>query len=66
MPMLDVERRIFDEHLEEWLRSHAGQVVLIKDSDVVGFFDDETAALGEGARRFGLTSFLVCRVALLC
>lgn len=60
--MLDVECRTFDEHLEEWLRSHSGRVVLIKDSDVVGFFDDEPAALGEGARRFGLTSFLVRRV----
>ena len=60
--MLDIERRVFDQHLEEWLVSHAGRVVLVKDSEVVGFFDDEWSALGEGARRFGLTSFLVRRV----
>jgi hypothetical protein len=60
--MLDVEQRVFDEHLADWLRSHAGRVVLVKDSDVIGFFDDEPAALEEGARRFGLVSFLVRRV----
>ena len=60
--MLEVERRTFDENLEKWLASHANRVVLIKEADVVGFFDDEVSAIEEGARRFGLTSFLVHRI----
>jgi len=60
--MLDQERTVFDEHLAEWLGSHRNQFVLIKGTEVVDFFPDDTSALEAGARQFGLTSFLVRQV----
>jgi hypothetical protein len=57
--MLEQERSVFDQHLAEWLTTYKGKFALIKGDEVVGFFDTGDAALAEGARRFGLTSFLV-------
>jgi hypothetical protein len=60
--MLEEERRFYAEHLDEWLSRLPGKFVLVKDSELVGAFDTVDEALAEGARRFGLTSFLVRRV----
>ncbi len=60
--MLDEEIKVFEDNLNTWLSQHKDRVVLIKDKQVIGFFDTETDALAEGARRFGLQSFLVRRV----
>jgi hypothetical protein len=60
--MLNEELAFFDKNLPEWLEKHAGRVVLVKGHELVGFFDDEGQAIGEGARRFGLQSFLVRRI----
>lgn len=60
--MLDEERKYFDEHLSDLLKQHSGRVVLIRGSKLVGVFDDEPAALAEGARLYGLQPFLVRRV----
>jgi len=48
--------------LPELLRQHEGQFVLIKGNVVAGFFADESSALREGYRRFGIVSFLVRRI----
>jgi hypothetical protein len=60
--MLEQERRFYDEQLEEWLSRYAGRFVLVKDGELIGTFDTVEEALAEGARRFGLSSFLVRRV----
>lgn len=60
--MLEQERAFYDQHLPEWLEQCPGRVALIKGQQLIGFFDVETDALREGARRFGLESFLVRRV----
>jgi hypothetical protein len=60
---LATELEFFDQHLDEWLTKHLGRVVLVKGRELVGVFDNEDDALAEGARRFGLTSFPVRRVA---
>jgi hypothetical protein len=44
------------------LIEHEGQFVLIKGTEVVGLFDDESDAIREGRRRFGLAPFLVKRI----
>ena len=62
-PMLEAETRFFDDHLNEWMATHVGRVVVVKGECLVGFYDDEDKALAGGARRFGLQSFLVRRVA---
>ena len=60
--MLETERQFYEENLEAWLRQYAGRFVLVKDRELVGVFDTVNDALAEGARRFGLQSFLVRRV----
>ncbi len=60
--MLEKERQFFEQNRSEWLKSAAGKFVLIKNDELVGLFDNPTAALSEGARRFGIESFLVRQV----
>ncbi len=60
--MLVAERQFFDENRAAWLGTHAGQFVLVKGRDLIGTFNTYDEALAEGARRFGLESFLVRQV----
>jgi hypothetical protein len=60
--MLEEELGYFEKNLSAWLERHTGRVALVKGRELVGFFDDEEQAIAEGARRFGLQSFLVRRV----
>lgn len=60
--MLDQERALFDAHRDAWLRDHRGEFALVKTDHVIGFFEQQDDALAEGARLFGLDSFLVRQV----
>ncbi len=60
--MLTQEIKFYDEHLQEWLKTNSKKFVLIKESDLIGFYNTFDEALSEGARRFGLESFLVRQV----
>lgn len=60
--MLEQEIHFFTDHLPEWLTLQRGKFALIKNQELIGFFDQVELALAEGARRFGLQSFLVRRV----
>ena len=57
------EMATYRARVHEWLPDREGQFVLIKGSEVVGFFPNQSEALREGNRRFGVVSFLVRRVA---
>ena len=60
--MLEQEREFFARNRAEWLRRHAGRVVLVKGERLVGVFNTIDEAVKEGARLFGLDSFLIRRV----
>lgn len=60
--MLEKERTFFQQHREEWLSKFPGKFVLVKGEELIGAFNTPDDALIEGARRFGLDSFLVRRV----
>jgi hypothetical protein len=60
--MLDKEIEFFNKSLAEWLKTNRGQIALVKDETLVGFFPDEISALTEGARQFGSEPGLVRRV----
>jgi hypothetical protein len=62
LTMLEQELHVYDEHLSEWLGQYRGRFVLVKGAELVGVFNTVDEALAEGARRFGLSSFLVRRV----
>lgn len=60
--MLNKEREYYSENLSLWLARYPGKFVLVKERELIGAFDTMDEALAEGARRFGLASFLVRRV----
>lgn len=57
--MLEKELEIYNNNLPEWLKTQSGKIVLIKDTNIIGFYNTMSEALGEGGRLFGLSSFLV-------
>lgn len=57
--MLDKERKYYEEHRAEWLSKYPDKIVLVKGEELIGTFDTLDDAMSEGARRFGLDSFLV-------
>ena len=60
--MLEKERQYFSENHAELLSRHLGKIVLVKGGELIGAFNTIEEALAEGARRFGLTPFLVREV----
>ncbi len=47
----------------EMAAEHEGEFVLIKGTEIGGFFPDDSSATREGYRRFGFVPFLVKQVA---
>lgn len=56
------ELKTFEAHKAALLESALGKYVLIKGSEIIGFYDRKEDALSEGYRRFRLKGFLVQRV----
>lgn len=56
------EMRTYEAHKAELLQTAPGKYALIKDSDVIGLYDDNEGALAEGYRLFRLKGFMVQRV----
>lgn len=58
---LDQETRTYQENLAAW-KEHEGRFVVIRGTEVAGFFDDYEEALDNGYKRFGVTAFFVKQV----
>lgn len=61
--MLDIELAFYEEQRADLLARHAGMFALVKGRELIGVFNTIEEALGEGARRFGLDSYLIRQVA---
>jgi hypothetical protein len=59
---LETEIAAFNQKLPELLKQHSGRVALFKETDLIGVFDNEHAAIEHGAGMYGLSPFLVRRV----
>lgn len=59
MDTLKVESDTYAKAEQDLKKSAPGKFVLIKGSEIIGFFDDLDTALTEGTRRFGLEPYLV-------
>lgn len=61
---LSTELGVFEQHRQEWSRSHPGDYVVIQDDVVVeGFFSNYAEAFKAGLQKFGVRrSFLVKQV----
>ncbi|HTZ96031.1 MAG TPA: hypothetical protein VMB18_06520 [Terriglobales bacterium] len=60
---LAVELEYYSQHKPEWLAQKTGQYVVIKDTDLLGFYPDFEAAYRAGAASYGLDKdFLVKQI----
>lgn len=59
---LETELRFFNERRPQLLQDAPGKFVLIKDEELVGVFDSETAAIRHGYETLGNVPFLVKKV----
>lgn len=62
MAELEIERGVYLKNLDEWRRSHEGEFVLIKGSDVIGFFESLEEAFNKGTSLYQLEPFFVQRI----
>jgi len=57
------ELSVFEQHREEWSRSHPGKYVAIQDDVIEGFFGTYADAFRAGLMKFGVRrGFLVKQV----
>ena len=59
---LEKEAVFFNSKLEEWRQTHLGQFVVIKEDQVLGFYDSLEQAFSEGSKKFGLADFFVMQI----
>lgn len=57
--MLEQELEYFERNLSAWLTENQGRFALVHGQELVGMFNTNDDALSEGARQFGLSSFLI-------
>lgn len=57
--ILERERNCFDAKKSEWLIHHEGKFVLIREGEVLGFFDTADLAYVAGLERFGNVPLLI-------
>ena len=62
MEPLERELKFFAENKAKWAGNYPGKFALVKEQELIGFFDQPESALAEGARLFGTESFLVRQV----
>ncbi len=60
--ILDIERAFFEQHRTEWLQEHSGKFAVVKNEDLIGFFDTAESAIQAGAARVGHEPFLIKQV----
>ena len=61
---LEMEIQVFEEHREEWSRTHLGKYVVIQDKKILDeFFDEYADAFRAGLENFGASrNFLVKQI----
>ena len=62
MNSLEIERKVFDEHVESWRGPQMGKFVLIKNTKIVGFYDSLQDAFNAGAKLYGMEDFFVDQI----
>jgi hypothetical protein len=60
---LSAETGLYETHKAEWLKSHRDQFVVVKGTEVLGFFTNFHEAYYTGVENYGInTDFLVKRI----
>jgi len=61
-PALEKDYEYFQSIKAGLLKEHAGKFVLIRNGEVVGFYDTDEAAYEEGVKRFGNVPILIAKI----
>lgn len=56
------ELQVYDTNKAEWLNARAGKYVLIKGTEVFGFFDSLDEAVQSGFKKFGPVPFFTKQI----
>jgi len=56
------ELRVFHHHVQEWREKHLGKFVLIKGSEVIGFYSSLDEAFRAGSAKYGLDEFFIHQI----
>lgn len=59
---LAIELDLYDLRKNEWLKHHCEEYVVIKNTEVLGFYPEFKDAYTAGVRKWGVTDFLVKQV----
>lgn len=59
MDGLLTEQSIFEKHLTSWRNTNLGQYVLIKETEIIGFYPSLEKAFNMGLAKFGVEDFFV-------
>lgn len=61
--MLEKEFEYYIAHQDEFVKKHNGKVLVIKDENIIGIYDDEITAINETSKTYDVGTFLVHRCA---
>lgn len=62
---LRTDFEFFEKHRKQWFQEHGPKYVVIHQGEVLGFFDDYSAALRSGVTKYGVNSeFLIQQVCI--
>jgi hypothetical protein len=56
------EQAVYEANQRQWILDHEGKHVLIRDTEVVGFYKSRDEALNAGYSRFGVCPLFVKQV----
>ena len=59
---LEREQAVYETNRQRWVLEHEGKHVLIRDDEVVGFYESRYDALEAGYSRLGVSPLLVKQV----
>lgn len=57
--MLNKEYKYYQKHQETFLKQYKGKVLVIKEENIVGIFDDEVTAYKDSVAKYKLGTFLI-------
>lgn len=59
---LEIEKKYYIEHVSEWIEANQFKFVLIKNEELIGFFNSIQEAFKTGLSRFGLDDFFIKQI----
>ena len=59
---LATEKGVFDVHYNDWVKKYPFKYVLIKDKEIIGFYDSLEKGFKVGIDKYGLDNFYLKQI----